>query len=90
MGKNKVIVIGHNLKDKEAIYTYLASREAEVIVVDSMEEAQKLSGDTTYPEIKPSKPFVITAPKIYERTFEDYRSGREKRRERRVKERNSR
>ena len=57
MEKNKVIVIGHNLKDKEAIYTYLASKEAEVIVVDSIEEAKNLLGDTTYPETEPPKPF---------------------------------
>lgn len=87
MEKNKVIVIGPDPKDIESIFTLWESKEADVVVVSNIEEAQKLLGDTTYPEIKPPKPFVIHAPVICERTFEDYKTGQQRRRERRAKER---
>ena len=82
MGNNKIVVIGHNLKDRSEIYTCLASGNIEVIVVDDVDKARELL--LGIPPA-PMKSMIIQAPAIVERNFEDYKTGQEKRRERRAK-----
>jgi len=81
---NKIVVIGHNLKDRSEIYTYLASGEAEVIVVDDIDKARELLNGMPP---SPMRPMIIEAPPIIERSFEGYKTGQERRRERRAKKR---
>lgn len=87
--KQKIVVIGHNLQDKSSIYTMLASKDAEIVVVDNIEQAKEIIDGTSYPVLKPPEPFIIKAPSVIERTFEDYKSGQELRRERRKNQRKS-
>ncbi|KKP51568.1 MAG: hypothetical protein UR43_C0019G0011 [candidate division TM6 bacterium GW2011_GWF2_33_332] len=61
----------------------MSDKKIEIIV-----DAKELLKGTSYPDLKPQEPFIITAPPIYERSFEDYQDGKACRRERRLKKRN--
>ena len=71
---NTVMVIG---QPPEKLITVAKERGINLVVV----EDQKVSPLTA------PKPMIITAPPIVERHFEDYKSGQERRRERRAKKR---
>ena len=84
-GKQVIAIIGNDAT--LAARTLVESMRDDIIIVDSVQDAAELLKGTSYPDLKPNKPFIITAPPIYERTFEDFQSGKEKRRDRRARER---
>ena len=69
-----MIVIG---QPPEKLITVAKEKGIDLIVMEDQQVSQLF---------KP-EPMVITAPSIIERTFEDYKSGQERRRERRAKKR---
>jgi len=72
--ENTVIVIG---QPPEKLIEVVKERGVNLVVVEDQEVAQ----------LAKPQPMIITAPPIVERCFEDYKTGRERRRERRAKKR---
>ena len=72
--ENTVIVIG---QPPEKLITVAKERGIDLVVVEDRE-----ASPLTTP-----KPMIITSPPIVERHFEDYKTGQERRRERRAKKR---
>ncbi len=73
--ENKVIVIG---QPPAGMIELAEKRCIDLVIVEDQEEISAIT--------KPA-PMVITAPPIIERHFEDYKTGQERRRERRAKKR---
>jgi hypothetical protein len=79
-----IIAPGATQSAKDAL---LKSMQDDVIIVESPQEAADMLKGTSYPSLKPMKPFIIEAPKVVGNVYAEYKDGQTKRRERRAKKR---